>query len=52
MTCCVVCPLALVTVIVIGEVVLLVAAGDISFDKLAKEYEGVITLTVFAAYCY
>jgi hypothetical protein len=42
-------PLARVTVIVIGEVPYV---GDISFDKLANEYEGVITLTVFAAYYY
>ena len=42
-------PFAIFTVIVMGEVVVV---GVISFDKLAKEYEGVITLTVPAAYYY
>jgi hypothetical protein len=35
-------------VAIIGEVPLVVA-GEIIFDKLAKLYEGVITLTVLAA---
>jgi len=42
-------PFAIFTVIVMGEVVVV---GVISFDKLANEYEGVITLTVPAACCY
>ncbi len=41
--------LLLLIVIVRGDVCIV---GEIIFDKLAREYEGVMTLTVFAAYCY